>query len=504
MITAGTYTTLATFGASLTDWGGMYGLTKDVIRVPLPLAKNGYSLGYSNGPVYTVYAQDLLEIPTLENYAVGSAAALGVSVLEDFLIEKRVAYTIKVDADDPRLQVDLNYSAQVDRFLQANLGEDLSQTMSLIQMGLVDYMNFFPSVSRDGTTSYEEFTQEVTGVVFDGVDAMFDAGVGAVVLNTLPDPSNFLFMNWFPKFYLRQVDGAVAYHNAMLKAEVTARAREGQDIQVVDMNALTAAIHDDPTAFGFSAPEDAYILETGFWGIISYPILDSFDADQVMFYDPFHPSTAYHGVMGAFQAESLAKTTTILTSNQAPFSGTTSDDMILVRVVGSEVMSLGGDDTVIGGTGADVIAGGEGADILSGGSGADNLDGGLGADVLAGGAGDDVLVAGGGNDVLIGGLGSDILLGGEGDDVFLFTDASLIGGTAGVDVDTLDGGIGFDTLYLALGDAQRTLFEATGDLAQIGIIATGIDEVILLDSRLDLAQVASDARLEEADLWGLV
>ncbi|MDD9715543.1 SGNH/GDSL hydrolase family protein [Dinoroseobacter sp. PD6] len=498
------FSNLATFGASLTDWGGMYGLTKDVIRVPLPLAKNGYSIGYSNGSVYTVYASDLLEIPTLENYAIGSASALGSTILEDFLEEKFIAYTIKVDRDDPRLKAELNYTAQVDRFLEANAGVDLSGTMSLIQMGLVDYMNFFPNFSRGGPSSYSEFTVEVLGSVFDGVDRMMDAGVGQVVLNTLPDPSNFVFMSWMPSFYLRKVDNAVAHHNDMLQAEVATRAAAGENIVVVDMNALTAAIDDDPSAFGFVASAGSFISSSVRFWLSASSAPDDYDPDQVAFFDPFHPSTAYHGVMGVFQAESLTKATTVLEEDGAVFQGSAAGDMVLVRGDGATIMAQQGEDTVIGGVGRDSLSGGAGDDLLSGGSSDDSLDGGVGADVLAGGTGDDLLMGGDGNDVLIDGLGSDTLLGGIGHDVFLFCDPRLIGGQSGTDFDTFDGGEGHDILYLALGDAQRQVFETTGSLAEIGIVATGIEEVVLVAHRLELVDVSSDARLAEADLWGLV
>jgi Ca2+-binding RTX toxin-like protein len=178
--------------------------------------------------------------------------------------------------------------------------------------------------------------------------------------------------------------------------------------------------------------------------------------------------------------------------------------MVLVRSQGADVQVQAGADTVIGGLGADALSGGEGDDILAGGSNNDVLSGGSGADVLAGGVGNDLLNAGSGNDVLIDGLGSDVLLGGEGDDVFLFCDPELIGGASATDLDTLDGGSGQDTLYLALSDWQRQIYEAYGDLSEIGIVAIGIEEIILVDNRLELANVASDARLEEADLWGLV
>ena len=55
----------------------------------------------------------------------------------------------------------------------------------------------------------------------------------------------------------------------------------------------------------------------------------------------------------------------------------------------------------------DQLSGGDGNDILFGQGGNDTLNGGLGNDILTGGDGDDILIGGAGNDTLTGGSGSD-------------------------------------------------------------------------------------------------
>ncbi|MEO0391413.1 MAG: calcium-binding protein [Pseudomonadota bacterium] len=174
-----------------------------------------------------------------------------------------------------------------------------------------------------------------------------------------------------------------------------------------------------------------------------------------------------------------------------------------------------GDDAQDGGSGDDLLRGDEGNDVIEGGSGADALSGDQGndivagqqdndtvvgaadADVVTGGGGDDQVFGGGdtdlllgnqGNDVLLGGGGEDVILGGEGDDS-LFGERGndiLIGGNVDglnpsiqqlvrlrddavtngffarpeddfVDVqdsgsDTMDGGLGADTLFIGAGD----------------------------------------------------
>lgn len=61
----------------------------------------------------------------------------------------------------------------------------------------------------------------------------------------------------------------------------------------------------------------------------------------------------------------------------------------------------GGNDTIIGDSGANVLQGGVGDDSIAGGSGDDTLIGGTGADTIDGGAGSDVLTGGDGADVFI-------------------------------------------------------------------------------------------------------
>src|SRR5262245_5661974 len=64
--------------------------------------------------------------------------------------------------------------------------------------------------------------------------------------------------------------------------------------------------------------------------------------------------------------------------------------------VGDTVDGLGGDDTVVAGTGDDTLNGDDGNDLLTGGDGDDTLNGGDGSDGLVGGADDDILDGGGG------------------------------------------------------------------------------------------------------------
>ena len=141
------------------------------------------------------------------------------------------------------------------------------------------------------------------------------------------------------------------------------------------------------------------------------------------------------------------------------------------------------------GSGDDVVIGGAGNDILQGDS--YNFPG--GDDTIDGGGGDDDIYGGGGADILRGGDGNDRLNGGEVSPGYDDYAADQLFGDAGDDLiigrplDIIDGGSGYDTLELWLGESG---LDYTIDLAAItsgstvtlidGTSITGIEEVSVL------------------------
>lgn len=102
---------------------------------------------------------------------------------------------------------------------------------------------------------------------------------------------------------------------------------------------------------------------------------------------------------------------------------------------------------VDGGTGNDVLSGG-GTDFtkLLGGEGNDLLHANNWGAELRGGPGDDLLYGGDDFDLLYGGGGHDQLYGGGGDDELTDGDRDGPGGVTAPEADTLDGGVGTDSL----------------------------------------------------------
>lgn len=146
------------------------------------------------------------------------------------------------------------------------------------------------------------------------------------------------------------------------------------------------------------------------------------------------------------------------------------------------VVTVDGDDTLVGSSGDNFLYGDGGADVLDGRAGNDLVVGGVGNDSIVGGAGDDVLEGGEGHDIVdyasatsavtvdlaagtaSGGAGADTLVGFEEvigsdfDDILTGTDASEVL-RGGLGSDTLDGGLGVDTLDGGAG-SDAVSFEA--------------------------------------------
>ena len=104
--------------------------------------------------------------------------------------------------------------------------------------------------------------------------------------------------------------------------------------------------------------------------------------------------------------ESDAKVNIDLSDNPARVNyGWAAGDVLtnINNVIGSDAVSGGLDDTLVGNANANILRGGKGDDTLDGGGGDDTLYGGMGSDILEGGADEDTYVfeSGGGTDTVI-------------------------------------------------------------------------------------------------------
>ncbi len=528
--TGAVYDSIIYFGDSFTDSGEIYNLTGELLVQPLPSDAFGYDGQVSNGPVYADYAPELMGIEAdgSLNYAVGGARAVGEQDLGAILASSPLA---RPDPNPEFTSYDINLGAQVDRFLEdaAQLG-DLSGSAASITIGLNDFRqlpNLIDPANPNPAAiqaAASQLSAQVLAATMQAAADLATAGVGTIILGTLPLVSR---ENPTPEQDL--LNGVVGQYNDALMASVAGLEQQGIEVVVVDLEAMFLEMTANGSNYGFLNTLDArldgpQLIDPDGDGPLPpapgydvNPEIAALDADQHVFWDTIHPTTAAHGVLGAFQASTLSgDSIEFLGDEENDSHGSFDDDLIFAQGGNDTIRGQNGDDAVFGGAGEDRLGGGAGSDILAGGDGQDRVHGGRGADVVAGNGGDDRLFGGHGDDALIDGLGSDYANGGHGDDVFFYTEAELIGGTNGTDQDVFIGGGGDDTLYLVVSESSRAAVEA--ELEQglgrvthfeaLGLTTQGIENVVLLDDRAAFGTVMASPDLQpvldEAEAWNLI
>ena len=261
--------------------------------------------------------------------------------------------------------------------------------------------------------------QTITAVVGNTIaaaEAIAQTGVGRILLYNLPAPE-FLPVP-LPPAFAQVVDA----HNAALAQGAAFLASQEIDAEIVDMHRIGDEIGGDPRTFGLNP---AYLDQPLLLGIGSQPIWDpeaqnwvieanpavaGVDENRIAFMDLLHPSSATHGVLGAFAAASIADNLVFLgPEDDVRWTGPL-DDLVLAGGGNDRIFAQGGDDTVLAGLGDDVIFGDERAATSSPGAPATTgCTAALGNDVVAGSDGDDLQNGGAGRDLMVDGLGHDLL-----------------------------------------------------------------------------------------------
>lgn len=404
----------------------------------------------------------------------------------------------------PGTGYDSNLGGQLDRFIAATTGMDLSATHSVIFIGSNDFSDIVGGAISDPDSSIFDVIGAAAGAVSDLLDVLEDAartldsaGVGTVYFGTLPGATFFPSAAALDDFSAGLSDLVLAGYNVLLEATAQSLQDEGIDVQIIDYAAVANAISNDPSSFGILAAADDFLID----GSV-------FDSDQVGFWDPIHPAEAAHQAWGAYTSFVMEGGSTSSLSDFGTLSVQDGGDNAVFANGGDDtVVALNGDDIVFAGTGADLVFAGRGDDIVSGGSGDDVLRGQGGDDIVSGGNGDDTVSGGLGDDVLIDGLGSDVLQGNRGDDTFVFVQSSLLGDPVQTG-DIVRGGSGTDTLYLVLDDATFDSFGTDGaaaTLAALGISINSVETIIAIDGTGQVEDVlGGETWFEDADFWGLI
>jgi phospholipase/lecithinase/hemolysin len=423
--------TLVVLGDSLSDNGNLFKL----IGLPTPPYWEGRS---SNGPTYAEQLAQMLGMQ-LADYAYAGARASDASPTQ----------FINPLTGDP-LPIDL--SDQLASYLASLGGQPApSNATVLLNIGSNDY-DFYvtqtPTITQAGVQTE---IQNVVSSIDDALAQLTAAGVGNIILYTLPDfalSPNAVAEGPTAQALVHQIDVA---NNAELKQLASGYS----NVRVVDIFALTEAFAADPQGFGLTASLSTELMN------VQASATPAFAPNEVAFYDGEHPTYAAHGVIAAFSDATLTSDrVTFLDGSQTLVNGHVGSDFIFATPLDPATpdlsddytMNMGhGDDIVYAGNGNVTVRGGEGADLLFAGAGNANLYGKIGDDVLeTNSLGVNLLVGGQGDDALIANRGgTNNLRGGDGDDLLILKEgASLVNS---------DGSFNFGKQIVAGGDGQDTL-----------------------------------------------
>jgi phospholipase/lecithinase/hemolysin len=515
-------------GDSLSDSGGIYRLSSLALSLvpknlidglqPIPISPP-YAMRFSDGPVLPEITAQLLGA-TLINFSFGGAEALSANTLLN-LVPPDLLTAINALPEPLQSQVEAVLSHVIDlpgqlsdltAALTANPPSEDSALVSLI--GLNDLQSLDPTDPNLLNTALTT----ATGIVAANhqvATTAFSLGIDTVIYETLPAISFFPAAHAFSSQIQMIGDIAVDFVNHGLQLDALAFQQEGFYVRIVDIARMASEVSSDPGTFGFLNFDQPTLLGNG----IEFE-LNHFapPPEQTAFFDPLHPTTNLHGVLGVFAAESLTSNTIFGDAGDNTITGTSGDDLVLAGKGNDQVQLGAGDDILLAGLGNDTAHGGQDSDLMSGGLGDDILSGDNGSDVVVGNGGNDTMNGGNGDDALIDGLGSDTANGGNGNDVFLYTQAQILGGTGIDDNDHFDGGNGFDTLVLLVTPetlaVEQPIVAANfvpGNhftFSTVNLTITGIEQVVFTTdfgvNDVELPGGELGARLREADLFGFV
>jgi phospholipase/lecithinase/hemolysin len=415
---------LVVFGDSLSDNGNLFRL----LEFPRPPYWHGH---FSNGPTYVEQLAKWLRVP-LDDRAFGGA-----------------------DASNSFTPLPINLPDQVAGYIDHLRGHvPPPGTTAVINIGSNDYETLLDHLPHDQAT-IDAFVADVVQSVGMAIDALTKAGVGRIILFTLPD------LAIAPEVRSRAPDIVAAAHEviALNNAALAQMAAGHANIEMVDIFRLSDTLFADPKAFGFYAPANVTWLDL----LAAHPT--AFAPDEVAFFDGLHPTAAAHGILAAFtEAELAANDVQLLDGTRTLIDAGNGDSFIFATPIDRSQPGLSDNYTIHGGRGNDVIFagsghvtvyGGKGADLIAAGSGDAYLKGGIGSDLLeTSSRGSNTLIAGHGEDILIANrAGHNVLVGGRGDDLFILKE-SVIGshGRLVFGRQEIVGGSGENTLRIIIND----------------------------------------------------
>jgi phospholipase/lecithinase/hemolysin len=449
--------TLVVFGDSLSDNGNLFNL----IGLPQPPDWEGR---FSNGPNYAEQLAKLLHM-RLDDRAFGFAEASDASA--PLLVNPATGNPFPI-----------NLPEQIAGYLAGLNGHQAPHdTTALINVGSNDYDAFF-FFGLDPQT-IQSYVANIASSIEQAVDALTQAGVGKILLYTLPDFGITPNAQAEGPQVVAEVHAVDLINNAALHQIAASH----PNVQLVDVFQLTEAFAADPQSFGFN--NDLNVT----WRSVLASGTHQFAPNELAFFDGEHPTSAAHSVIAAFSDAVLTSDSTqFLDGTQSVIHAGHGDNFIFATPIDPTNPALHDDYTIYGGSGDDIIFAGSGNVTVHGGSGDDLIFAGAGNATLDGDGGSDVLetnstginkLVGGdnGDALIVNRAGTNTLVGGSGNDLFVLKEsASLVnpGGSFNFGQQTISGGSGHDTLRFIINDQNPTAENAL--IAEFHKIETAFDQ----------------------------
>ncbi len=298
---AASFQNLYVFGDSLSDVGNAFRDTGGLIPPPfLPASSGGLSPGYangrfSNGPVWVEYlAQDLgLSLDTRNEFAYGGATTGQENGLNSLLSQFGLPITL------PGLQ------QQITTFQSQNPVSD-QDALYVLWAGANDYLD--PNLTDPQGTVQSAIVNLSTAVT-----TLASGGAKNFLVANLPDLGRLPLT----RGDLARSQGlsflSSAHNTALSQTLGVLPSTLGVNIIPLDANDLVNQAIADPSRFGLTNVTEQCLPATPIFPGVSPPFTPCDpvkDAPNFLFWDPFHPTTKGHEILGEY-AYSVLKSKSI-------------------------------------------------------------------------------------------------------------------------------------------------------------------------------------------------
>lgn len=288
---------LAVFGDSLSDdcTHGASRLVDDLLDTDQSYPGAPYYKGcvFSNGPVYTDIAAEILDLP-LENYAVGGATS-GATQGELYIPPGFANLTTEAIIKVP------STLEQAENYVNIHNGTSSNDTLYIIFIGGNDYLGLS---SGQGTAD----VQSVLMYTVAAMDLLYQAGARTFFTQTLPSIAQTPAVRSAGHQAMALAELLVEEHNRGLNTAMTHFTHQNPDASVIlfDLHNLEQAIHENASSYNITnLSEPCYAWQDSQKLLILNGAIPSVcsNPSSYAFWDALHPTRVIHQLWG----EALAK-----------------------------------------------------------------------------------------------------------------------------------------------------------------------------------------------------